>query len=78
MDRSAIFIFEPAASIRDTISASLLGCDFEVVRVEEKSLLIRLLDSRAANAVVLGHPRSIRPSRLTLLIRSANLPVPFH
>jgi len=63
MDKAApaIFIFEPAESIRDAISAPLLGCGFEVVRVTEKNLLIRLLDSRTANAVVLG-PSTINPS----------------
>ena len=63
MDQAApaIFIFEPAESIRDAISAPLLGCGFEVVRVTEKNLLIRLLDSRTANAVVLG-PSTINPS----------------
>jgi DNA-binding NtrC family response regulator len=71
MDQSAIFIFEPAASIRDTISASLLGCDFEVVRVADKNLLIRLLDSRAANAVVLGPStiNSTKPFDLAYKIR---------
>lgn len=54
MDQPAIFILEPAESIREAISASLLGCGSEVVRVSEKNLLMRLLDSRSTNAVVLG------------------------
>jgi DNA-binding NtrC family response regulator len=54
MDQPAIFIFEPADSIRNAILGPLLGCGFDVLPVSEKSLLFRLLDSRAANAIVLG------------------------
>ena len=62
MDQPATFIFEPMESIRDAIAASLLGSGFDVVRVAEKNLLIRLLDSRSVNAVVLG-PSTINPTR---------------
>src|SRR5215470_6878854 len=54
MDHPATFIFEPAAPVREAISVSLLGCGFDVVPVADKALLLRLLDSRAANAVLLG------------------------
>lgn len=78
MDQSAIFIFEPAPSIRDAISAALLGCGFDVVRVAEKNLLIRLLDSRAANAVVLGPStvNSTQPFDLAYKIREFTGAVP--
>src|SRR5258708_28705317 len=71
MEQPAIFVFEPAESVRDAISVSLLGCGFDVVRVAEKNLLIRLLDSRSANAVVLGPStiNSTRPFDLAYKIR---------
>src|ERR1051326_9102111 len=54
MDQPSILIFEATASIREIIVASLRGCGSAIVCVPEKNSLLRLMDSRIVNAVVLG------------------------
>ncbi len=78
MDQPAIFVFETAESVREVIAAALMGCGFEVIRVPEKNILMRLLDSRATNTVVLGPSTagSSDPLDLAYKIREFAGPVP--
>lgn len=60
MHQPSVFIFERAASVGDAVGESLRFRGFEVVRISDKSGLMRSLDSRPADVVILG-PSAIGP-----------------
>jgi len=60
MNQPAVFIFERAAALCDVLRESLLHCGLEVTCVSEKSGLIRSLEARQPDLVVLG-PSCVGP-----------------
>jgi DNA-binding NtrC family response regulator len=54
MDRNAVFLFEPAPSPGDRIRTLLAGAGLQVIRTCDRGELMRALQSRRADVVVLG------------------------
>jgi DNA-binding NtrC family response regulator len=66
MKQRAVFIFERTAALRETLRELLLHCGHELSFASEKGGLLRLLESRHPDLVILG-PSSVGPgNRLEL------------
>jgi DNA-binding NtrC family response regulator len=60
MKQRAVFIFERTAALRETLRELLLRCGHELSFAAEKDGLLRLLESRRPDLVILG-PSSVGP-----------------